>query len=85
VSISLRKGDDMKRTRDQLQVKVIGNFESGLMLKDDGGEIYWWFTKSYSSPLFYAVDGEWFTVSATKSVFDFPTPQNKLSNVRVLK
>jgi hypothetical protein len=72
-------------TRVKMKVKVLNTFEQGLLLKGDDGEIYSWFTKSYSSPLFYSVSGEWFSISATKFVFDHPTPRNGLKNVRVLK
>lgn len=54
------------------------------MLEDDEGTLYQWFTKSYTSPLFYANSEEWYNISATKFIFDHPTPKNGLKNVRVL-
>lgn len=72
-------------TRIRLKVRVINVFEQGITLKDEDGNLYQWFTRNYKSPLFYAVDDEWFNVSATKFIFDHPTPKNGLKNDRILK
>lgn len=71
--------------RVQLRLQVVGNFEAGINLRDEEGNMYNWFTKSYSSPLFYAVGDEWFNVKATLFTYDHPTPKKGLKNVRVLK
>ena len=71
--------------RIKIKVRVTGNTESGLSLQDEKGETYHWFSKSYSSPLFYATNDEWFTISAGLFIYDNPTPKKGLKNVRVLK
>ena len=72
-------------SRVKMKIRVLGATESGLQLIDEKGKIYNWFTKSYTSPLFYSTDGEWFLVSASTFIYDHPTPKTGLKNVRVLK
>lgn len=71
--------------RLRMKVEVVGTFEQGISLKGENGKVYHWFTKSYSSPLFYAVTGDFFDISATTFIYDHPTPRTGLKNVRVLK
>lgn len=73
----------MKRV--EMKVRVVAITESGIMVADEKGEYYNWFTRSYTSPLFYAVGNEWFLISASTYVYDHPTPKTGLKNVRVLK
>lgn len=70
--------------RVNLKVRVYGIFEGGIQLADEEGNRYQWFTKSYKSKLFYATGDEWYYISASKFIFDHPTPKNGLKNVRIL-
>lgn len=71
--------------RVKLKVRVTMIFESGIMLRDENNISYTWFTRNYKSKLFYATDNEWYTVTASKFIFDHPTPKNGLKNVRIIK
>ena len=66
-------------------VRVYSVFGEGIKLIDTEGNIYNWFTKSYTSPLYSADNDERFEISAMKYTYDHPTPKKGLKYVRVLK
>lgn len=79
-------GVRLMSNRVKLKVKNTGVFESGLNLVDDEGNFYVWYTRAYYSPLFYALSGEWFNVTATLYEVDFGGGTRlALKNVRVKK
>ena len=71
--------------RIKLRVKVHKIIDGGMMLEDESGELYYWFTNSFRSKLFHSADNRWFMVSTAMYMFDHPTPKNGLKNVRILK
>lgn len=71
--------------KQKLRIQVSAVYESSIILRDELDNTYTWFTKSYTSPLFYAGKDEWFDVSATLFTYDEPTPKTGLKNVRILK